>query len=128
MGKSKEETENEKLQKELDKKATSKFLDKVIIWMLATVFFFTVSWSILNAFNITIQTEIIVGYFSFFSLEGGISAIITIKKNKKKQQENSYSDSTDYGYIQPEPMERYYQDSEETYDEPEQPKDEGEIK
>ena len=126
MGKPKEETENEKLQKDLEKKATTKFLDRVVIWMLATVFFFTVAWSLLNVFNITIQSEIIIGYFSFFSLEGGISAIITIKKNKKKQQENSYN-GMDYGYIQPEPSERYYKD-EETYDEPEQPEDEGEIK
>lgn len=125
MGKSKEETENEKLQKELEKKATNKFLDKVIIWMLATVFLFTVSWTVLNALNITIQSEIIIGYFSFFSMEGSISAIITIKKNKKKQQENSYNDMN-YG-CQPEPSKRYYKD-EEIYNEPEQPENEGEDK
>lgn len=129
MGKPKEETENEKLQKDLEKKATTKFLDRVVIWMLATVFFFTAAWSLLNVFNITIQSEIIIGYFSFFSLEGGISAIITIKKNKKKQQENSYNDSMNYGYMQqPEQSKRHYQDEEEIYNKPEQPEDEGEIK
>lgn len=112
---------DKKLQKDLEKKATTKFLDRVVIWMLATVFFFTAAWSLLNVFNIQIQSEIIIGYFSFFSLEGGISAIITIKKNKKLKQENSYNDSMNYGY-QPEPSERYYKD-EEIYDEPE---DEGE--
>lgn len=132
---SKEKKEEKRLQKELDKKANNKFLDKVIIWMLSTVFFFVLFWTILNILNIQVQSEIIVGYISFFSLEGGISAIITIKKNKKKQEEDMYNNmyggtgynDMNYGY-QPEPRERHYQDEEEIYDEPENPEDEGEIK
>ena len=126
MGKSKEETENEKLQKELDKKENNKFLDKVIIQMIISVTLFTLLWTIMNAFNLTIQTEVIVGYFAFWGAEGGASCLIHLKKNKKMKQENSYNDM-DYGYIQPEPSKRYYQDEEEIYNEPEQP-DEGEIK
>lgn len=126
MGKSKEETENERLQKELEKKANNKFLDFVIIQMIVGVTFFTLLWTIMNAFNLTIQSEVIIGYLSIWGAEGGASCLLQLKKNKKLKQENLYGNNMNHGY-QPEPSERYYKD-EEIYDEPEQPENEGEIK
>jgi len=90
MGKSKEEIEKEKLQKETEAKANNKFLDFVIIQMIVGVTFFTLLWTIMNAFNLTIQTEVIVGYISIWGAEGGASCLIQLKKNRNKKKQTDY--------------------------------------
>ena len=84
---------DDKEQKAADKKAVNKFLDKVIIHMLISVTAFTVIWTIMNAFGLQVQSEVIIGWFAFWGAEGGISGIIQIKKNKK-----AHSNPYDMGF------------------------------
>ena len=91
----------DKEQKAAEKIKVSKFLDKVIIHMLVSVTAFTVIWTVMNAFGLEVQSEVIIGWFGFWGAEGGVSAIIQIKKNKKAKQEYPYADYNFAQYAEP---------------------------
>lgn len=112
------ETAEDKAKREAECKANGRFLDKVIIHMIVSVTGFTLIWTIMNAFNLTIQTEVIVGYFAFWGAEGGISGIIQIKKNKNKKKQTDYEIYND----QTDSTKTMNRTEETTYEEPEQPK------
>lgn len=97
----------DKEQKAADKAKVNKFLDKVIIHMLISVTGFTIAWTIMNAFGLQVQSEVIIGWFAFWGAEGGISGIIQIKKNKKAQSNPYDMGFGGYGYSQYEPRDTY---------------------